>query len=205
MSFSIVIPAYNESKSIGTVLAKVCELYSEAEIIVVDDCSTDHTVQIVEGFPQVRIIRQPENMGPTNALATGFRSASHDVIVALDADGQHPAESIGVIAAPILDGEADLVLGARASLPRLGEKLIARFAGVRDATTGFKALRKKCIPLMEKDIAYGGMLIVRARRKGYRVKEVPIEVQERIGGQSFHSDYVIFRCAFQFLWWRLRG
>ncbi|WP_226036189.1 glycosyltransferase family 2 protein [Aquibacillus saliphilus] len=203
MSFSIVIPAYNESKSIAIVLGKIIETIDDAEIIVVDDCSTDNTIEVLEQFERVKIVKHVNNMGPTAALMTGFHAATFDAMVSLDADGQHPIESIEKIVNPILNDEADLVLGTRSELPRLGEKIIALAAGVSDATTGFKAMRKKCVQFVEDDIAYGGMLIVKAKKRNLRVKEVPTKVIDRMEGHSTQSNYLILKRSLKFVVWTL--
>lgn len=205
MSYSIIIPAFNESKSISIVLKQIIEIDVNAEIIVVDDCSTDNTVEKVKQFSQVKLVKHKKNMGPTAALLSGFRAASYDVMVSLDADGQHPVTSIAEIVNPILSNKADLVLGVRSELPRLGEKVIALGAGVSDATTGFKAFRKQCITFVENDMAYGGMLIVKVKQNGLRVKEVPIEVKARMAGASVHSNYNILKKSIHFLLWKMKN
>ncbi|WP_407272812.1 glycosyltransferase family 2 protein [Radiobacillus sp. PE A8.2] len=203
MSFSIIIPAYNEEKSIAIVLQQIVENIRDAEIIVVDDCSTDNTVEIIKQFERIKLIKHTTNMGPTAALMTGFQVANFDIVVSLDADGQHPVAAIPKLVEPIVRNEAEFVLGVRSTLPRLGEKIIALGAGVSDATTGFKALRKQCIPFMEGDIAYGGMLVTRVKNSNLRVKEISIDVRERIDGVSFHSNFHIFKIALKYFIWSL--
>ncbi|ADU32122.1 glycosyltransferase family 2 protein [Evansella cellulosilytica] len=203
MEFTIVIPAYNEGKSIGKVLAAIEQAVSDAEVIVVDDCSTDDTVQVASQFSHVRVIKQSTNGGPIEAIATGIVNASHDVVVTIDADGQHPVASIHDVVRPILNDQADIVLGVRNSLPRLGEKIIARFSGVSDATTGFKAMRKTEVENFKDDTAYGGMLLVKEKRLGKRIAEVPITVREREEGVSVHSNYNILKKSIRFAYWAL--
>ncbi len=203
MSYSIVIPAYNEADSIGRVLKQLVAAEPTAELIVVDDCSSDQTAEIVKAFSQVRVVSHAFNQGPIQAIVTGVRTATHEVVVTLDADGQHPIDAINRVVAPILNDQADLVLGSRESLPRLGEKIIATFSGVKDATTGFRAMKKELISLLEADIAYGGQYIVKARRNGWRISEVPITVQARLAGFSVHSNFNILKKAVAFAWWRL--
>ena len=199
MSYSVVIPAYNEAGSIGRVLAAVKEAAPEAEIIVVDDGSSDGTAAAVKGIAGVKLVCHGGNRGAVAAVVTGARAAANEVIVTLDADGQHPAALVPVAAALVLRGEADVVLGVRPSLPRLGERLIARAAGVSDATTGFRAFRRDAAVLLAGDYAYGGVFVARARRAGLRIREYPIPVYPRAGGRTFHSRCRVFWVAIRFL------
>ncbi|NHN34331.1 glycosyltransferase family 2 protein [Paenibacillus agricola] len=206
MSFSIIIPAYNESKSISKVLDMLTHLTTnKVEIIVVDDCSTDNTVEIVRSFPNVRLLQHRHNQGCIKAIGTGIKAASYDVVVSFDADGQHPVESLQQIVDPILQNKADVVLGVRGSLPRLGERIIAVFSGVTDATTGFRAMKKELVHLFEDDLAYGGMFIIKAKRIGARIIEVPITVHDRIAGYSVHSNYNILKKSLKFALWSFIG
>lgn len=204
MSYSIIIPAFNEVNAIPTVLTNLTAFTTNnQEIIVVDDCSTDNTVAVIQQqFPtSVRVIRQPHNQGPIAAIVAGMRAATHEVIVTMDADGQHPIEYLPQVVGPVLENDADIVLGVRASLPRLGENIIARFSRVTDATTGFKAMKKELAPLVADDIVYGGMLITKARAQGLRIREVPITVHERISGASVHSNMAILKKSLKYAWW----
>jgi polyprenyl-phospho-N-acetylgalactosaminyl synthase len=203
LTFSIVIPAYNETSSIGKVLQQLLSTVSGVEIIVVDDCSTDHTVEVVRGFKEVRVISHQTNNGPIQAIVTGIKAASHDIVVSLDADGQHPTEYLHAIVEPLLSNQADIVLGTRHDLPRLGEKIIAWFSGVNDATTGFRAMRKRDVDLLEDDLAYGGMLLVKARKRKMRILEIPIPVKERLAGFSVHSNLNILKKSLKFALWSI--
>lgn len=201
MSYSIIIPAYNETNSIKKVLESVKLAVPEAEIIVVDDHSSDGTPEAVQKIPEVKLIRHPVNQGAIASVITGIKSASREVVITLDADGQHPVQLISKIAGFVLQDKADIVLGVRSYLPRLGERIIARAAGVSDATTGFRAFKRSHIDLLEGDSAFGGMFIVRAKRKGLCVLEYPITVYPRAAGKSFHSNFKVFLKALCFLFW----
>ena len=100
MRISIVLPAYNEEQSISSVLDDLLALRKDDEIIVVDDGSTDNTYAVAKASG-VRVIRHPYNKGYGAALKTGLREAQADVVVFLDADGQHSPADIERIVEPI--------------------------------------------------------------------------------------------------------
>jgi polyprenyl-phospho-N-acetylgalactosaminyl synthase len=203
LTFSIIIPAYNEAASIDKVLKPLLSAVPNAEIIVVDDCSTDNTVEVVRGFKDVRVISHQTNMGPIQAIVAGIKAARHDIVVSVDADGQHPTDYLNAIVEPLLSNQADIVLGTRHDLPRLGEKIIAWFSGVSDATTGFRAMRKSDVDLLEGDQAYGGMLLVKAQKRKMKILEIPIPVQERLAGFSVHSNLNILKKSMKFALWSI--
>jgi len=126
--YTVVIPAYNESQSIRKVIAELRLFSPEAEIIVVDDCSS--TPDAVREFAGVRLIRHPVNRGAMAAVMTGLKAAAREVVVTMDADGQHPARLVPEIAGLVEEDRADIALGVRPDLPRWGERLIAWSAGV---------------------------------------------------------------------------
>jgi glycosyltransferase involved in cell wall biosynthesis len=109
----VIIPAYNEERFIGSV---VLQAYKHVDtVVVVDDGSTDSTAEIAEAAGAV-VVRHAHNQGKGAALNTGFQMAREldpDVVVTLDADGQHLPDEISVVAAPVLEGQADIVVGSR--------------------------------------------------------------------------------------------
>lgn len=198
----VVMPAYNEEASIGQVLAEVLETLPEADVLVVDDGSTDRTRAIARTFP-VRLATHPFNVGVGGAMRTGFRYAAgrqYDVVVQIDADGQHIAAH-----APELIGStpaADIVIGSRfraggdfrlhpvrgASM-RLVARLMSRVVGstLTDSTSGFRAFSRPAIELFAQHYPseYLGDTVeslVVARRAGLRVSEVGVEMRPRVGG-----------------------
>jgi glycosyltransferase involved in cell wall biosynthesis len=206
-TFTIVIPAFNEAQSLPDVLDQTLDTIrswaAPVELLVVDDCSTDDTANVVRQYSGagVRLVRHETNRGPIAALMTGIRAAGCDCVVTMDADGQHAPEYLPQMVAPIVRGEADLVVGTRPQLPRLGERIIALASGIQDATTGCKAMRKDLVSLMEDDFAYGGLLIVRAKRRRLRIVEVPIVERERVAGFSVHSGWNVFKKSLKFVVW----
>ena len=94
IKLSFVVPAYNESEKIGTVLSQLSSNFPGQEILLVDDASTDNTSEIAGKVSGVKVVRHNKNRGPGGAIKTGISNAAGDFIVILDADGQHPIEEI---------------------------------------------------------------------------------------------------------------
>jgi len=185
---AIVIPAYQVAGSVGAVVAGARAI---APVYVVDDGSTDGTGEGARGAG-VTVLRHVTNRGKGAALATGIAAAvagGADVIVTLDADGQHPPSEIPRLLAPIVAGQADLVLGARergGTMPLgrrvtnwLSSRLATRIAGqgVADAQTGFRAFSRSVaerVKPAEDRYEYETAFLLGACDAGFRVTCVAI-------------------------------
>src|SRR3954469_12283469 len=112
---SVVMPAYNEEGSIAEIISLVLQSPYTAELLVIDDCSNDRTVEIVEGIadPRLRLLRQPENRGKGAALRRGFAAATQDFVIVQDADLEYDPGDYSQIMEPLLEGRADVVFGSR--------------------------------------------------------------------------------------------
>ena len=112
---AVLIPAFNEEATIGTILESVDALPCVREIIVVDDGSRDHTARRVEAFgsPRVRLLRQAKNLGKTAAIQRGIAEVTSPLTIIQDADLEYDPSEIPFVIAPILSGEADVVYGSR--------------------------------------------------------------------------------------------
>ena len=182
---SVVIPAYNEAMSIGEVIAD-CKGFCD-EIVVIDDGSTDNTYDIAKNSG-AKVVRNEKNLGITKTVQRGLDVVDGDIIVTLDADGQHDPEDIPNLTRPIIDRKADLVLGVRGEIPNYSEQVINAFASIAvkcsDAGTGFRAIRRSVAERMK---LHGrclcGTFVLEAHRCGARIVEVPIKTKERIYGE----------------------
>lgn len=194
---SVVIPAFNEGKTIEAVLGRVAAQLPEAEIIVVDDASADNTAAIAERCG-ARVVRQAYNKGNGAAVKAGIRAAHGEVILLLDADGQHDPTDIPRILAPI--GPYDLVVAARSRASNAtwtrgaGNAALNRFASyltgmeVKDLTSGFRAMKRdkimEFIHLLPNRYSYPTTSTMAFIKAGYSVGFVPIAAHKRGGGAS---------------------
>ena len=195
LNYSIILPAKNEAASLKTLLPKLTKAHPHAEIIVVNDGSTDDTLFICEEN-NVKVISHPYGIGNGAAIKSGARHATGDVLVFMDADGQHKPEDINRLLQKIEEGY-DLVVGARnkksqASLARsfangLYNKLASYVTSrpIQDLTSGFRAARadkfKEFLYLLPNGFSYPTTSTMAFFRAGYTVTYVPIEAPKRIG------------------------
>jgi glycosyltransferase involved in cell wall biosynthesis len=194
-SLSIVIPAKNESGAIGEAVAGARAKYPDAEIIVVDDGSTDDTASIAE-TAGAKVIRHPESLGNGAAVKSGARAATGEIIAFMDGDGQHdPAEFDALLGR--LDDGFDMVIGARSSgshanVGRLWANgiynVIASWLTGRripDLTSGFRVVRadmfKRFLYLLPNGFSYPTTITMAFLRAGFSIRFEPIPVAKRIG------------------------
>jgi len=195
LAFSIVLPAYNEAEIIGKIVSRLQTRYPEAEILVVDDKSEDETAAIAERAG-ARVIRHLYNMGNGAAIKTGARHATGDIIIFMDADGQHDDRNIPVLIDQINAGY-ELVIGARApesqaSIFRgIGNSVLNVFASlmtgfrIADLTSGFRAVRRDAfmefLHLLPNGFSYPTTSTMAFLRSGYPVAYIPIKARKRVG------------------------
>ncbi|CAN5759221.1 hypothetical protein BH23ACT11_BH23ACT11_25260 [soil metagenome] len=200
----IIVPAYNEAGSILEVLERVPEnvVGLGTKIVIVDDGSEDGTEQVAlsAGYP---VAAHVVNRGQGDALRTGFEIAQRekaDIVINLDADGQYKPEEIGPLVTPIINGDADFVLGSRftgfyeesGSVRHVGvvffSKLISLLTGVwiTDCTNGFRAIRVSELHKLDlrEDRFNATEIILEALRHKLRFKEIPVTMLRRAEGES---------------------
>lgn len=192
---SIILPAKNESAGLQRTLPTLKAAYPEAEIIVVDDGSTDGTADVAHRHGAIAL-SSPYSMGNGAAIKRGARAASGDILVFMDADGQHNAEYIAPLLQKLAEGY-DMVVGARdgsgqANLQRgLANAFYNRLASymtgqrVEDLTSGFRAVRadkfREFLYLLPNGFSYPTTSTMAFFRAGYSVAYVPIHAAKRIG------------------------
>jgi len=194
VEITVLLPAYNEERSIGKTIREIKELYSDFEILVVDDGSSDNTRQEAINAG-ANVMRHPHNIGNGAAIKTGLRYASGDWVVMMDADGQHKPADI----AKLLEHKEnyDMVVGARSKGSRTSwhrdlanfiynwlASYITKFK-IEDLTSGFRLVKNervaKYIYLLPNTFSYPSSITLAYLRSGLSIKYVPIQTLERQG------------------------
>jgi len=203
----ILIPAYDEGARLATVLNRVREAAPDFDVIVVDDGSRDDTADVAAAAG-ARVLRHPFNLGYGAALQTGYKYASRrgvEILVQMDADGQHDPADIHTLTGPVEDGSLDLVVGSRflgvgdyqmSAMRNAGRALfqsIVRCFGLRitDPTSGFQAMNRSVIELymgdaFPTDYPDVDVLLI-AHRRGLRIGERPVRMSESVRASTLHS------------------
>lgn len=211
MKLLVVIPAFNEEGRVGNVVRDVRAQLPTADVVVVDDASSDSTAAEAREAGAA-VLPHILNVGYGAALETGYahaRARGYDAVVQLDADGQHVATDLSVVLAPVLAGRADLVIGSRylesgteaASSPlrRFAQRILSAvlllLTGRRftDPTSGLQALGRRAIRLFASgvfpcDYPDADVLLM-AHLAGLRIEEAPMHVRAREGGTSMHAGW----------------
>lgn len=220
VSSLLIIPAHNEARNIGQVLAEVRDTGLELDILVVDDFSTDGTAEIA-ARAGARVLRLPCNLGYGGAVQSGFRYAVHygyDFGILMDADGQHAAHCIADLLQVVQSAEADVALGSRflgrmeyqtTLAKRLGmaffSQVVSQITGRRitDPTSGFQALNREVMMFFAGDnypVDFPDAdTILLLHFAGFRVREVPVVMRGRLSGQSMHSSWKPLYYVFKML------
>lgn len=209
MKLSIVIPAYNEGNTIHHILNKVREVVliqqMEKELIIVNDCSRDHTEEAIQKYIQshpdliIQYFKHEVNQGKGAALRTGIQKASGDIVVIQDADLEYDPEEYNILLKPILNGMADVVYGSRfmGGKPHrilfywhsIGNRFLTRLSNMftnlnlTDMETCYKMMRREIIqsiPLRENRFGFEPEITAKLSRiKGIRIYEVGISYYGR--------------------------
>ncbi|MFZ3060699.1 MAG: glycosyltransferase family 2 protein [Candidatus Methanoperedens sp.] len=197
------LPAYNEETSIGSVVLKTKRHVDK--VIVIDDGSSDGTVGIVR-LTEAEIVEHEKNRGYGAAIKSCFEAAKNegaDAMVIIDADGQHNPDEIPLVLAPVLAGEADMVIGSRflenVDIPayrRVGINVLTKLTNigskgnVSDSQSGFRAYSKEAINQLKfnaNGMGVGSEILINAQELGLRIKEVPVTCKYKGVEGSTHN------------------
>ena len=213
---AVVIPAYNEAESIGHVLAQmpaeVCGV--ETAVLVVDDGSRDGTSEAAAKHGAA-VARHVINRGGGAALRTGYRlmvESGAEVVVTLDADGQHLPAEMERLVKPVLDGEVDVAHGSRV-LGHAEDNHFARELGivffnrlvslitrthVTDCSNGYRAVRTTVLPqlVLRQEQFHTSEFMIEAIKRGIPAKEIPVTVEQRLHGHSKKPAVVRYGLGF---------
>jgi glycosyltransferase involved in cell wall biosynthesis len=209
MEISVVIPVYNEAQTIGETIRRIHECVPDAEVLVVDDGSTDNSAQVAREAGAY-VWSHPYNVGNGAAVKTGIRLASGHKIVLMDGDGQHdPADILRLVEA---SEQYDMVVGARDVRGHANHfrftanqayNLIARYATrfpVEDLTSGFRVMERETVTrylyLLPNSFSYPTTLTLAYLRSGRTLCYLPIQAKKREEGKS---KIKLFRDGSRFL------
>jgi dolichol-phosphate mannosyltransferase len=228
----VLVPTFNESANIGSVLDRVLTLPIPVSVIIIDDGSPDGTADIVRAYQArypdaIDLIERPGKLGLGTAYIAGFRRAldmGFDCICEMDADLSHNPDDLIALIRPVCDGVADLAIGSRyiegvrvMNWP-LSRLILSYGAGiytraitrlpVRDVTAGFKCYHRRVLEAIDLDAvrsngySFQVEMKYRAWRKGFRLVEIPIVFTERTEGQSKMSKKIVWEAMRKV--WELR-
>jgi glycosyltransferase involved in cell wall biosynthesis len=221
VDISVIIPVYNERNTVLEVVQRVQKQPFDKEIIIVDDCSSDGTTDLLKqtDWPEnVQIYFHAKNMGKGAALRTGIPHATKAITIIQDADLEYNPDDFGVVLKPILDGVADVVYGSRfLGIHRsfmlhhyIGNKMLTIMTNIlynnilTDMETGYKAFRTEIIQgvkIKSNRFDFEPEITAKVLKKGYRIYEVPIYYA---GRDYAEGKKITWRDGFSAMWALLR-
>lgn len=201
MSYSIIIPFYNEEETVKDVIEEILATNPDAEILAVNDGSADKTWQILESFvPRIRALQLPVNKGQSSAMYAGLRQSTQPIVALMDGDGQNDPAEIPKLVAELEKSGKSFVCGYRANRQDTASRRYAsKFAnkirraflhdGVRDTGCSLKAMKRECIDAL---VPFNGMhryipaLLLQAE---HDFSEIPVNHRHRLAGESKYTNW----------------
>ena len=204
MKFLVIIPCYNEQDTILDTVQALKSYCPEVDCIVINDCSTDRSEEILRQN-NIPFLSLPCNLGIGGGVQAGYlyaKEQGYDITIQMDGDGQHDPAYLRQVLQPLLDGQADMVIGSRFLEKKGFQTSFARRMGIRllsfliwiltgkqvlDVTSGYRACNKALTHFYANSYAQDypePEAIIAAVLNGFTVKEVPVEMKERQGGTS---------------------
>jgi len=231
----VIVPCFNEESTIVGVVAEISRVKQTRalplDILVVNDCSTDQSLAVIQTLDCL-YLNLPVNLGIGGAMHAGYKFAyrhAYDVAIQMDGDGQHPAEALPALLAPLQAGEADVVIGSRFVEKKGFQSSGMRRVGIRyfrwlnrlligqtvyDSTSGFRAFNRRTLAVVNAyypDEYPEPEAIVQFGLHRLRLREVPVTMRERQGGvSSIRSGRAVYymvkvTLGILFVYARLRG
>ncbi|MFQ5698100.1 MAG: glycosyltransferase family 2 protein [Myxococcota bacterium] len=202
---TVVIPAFNEEAAIGQTLRELRDAVPAAEILVVDDGSTDRTAEVARSIAGVRVLSHPRNQGYGASLKTAVRACRRRFVVWYDADGQHRPEDLLNVVKPVLEGERDVTIGVRGrGSARQGDRAVGKWLlyqvaqmvsreRIPDLNSGLRCFPRQLLALhlylLPDGFSASSTSTLLMLKRGYRVGWIPIVARRRVG----HSTVRILR------------
>lgn len=227
----IIIPCFNEEENIKALLQEIKTISQDYRIVVINDCSQDNTIERASEIENITLLNLPINLGVGGAVQAGLRFALEkhaDFAVKIDGDGQHDPSYIQKVLEPLLNNEADIIIGSRFLATndgykstfsrRLGikilQKLYSALTGekITDPTSGLRAYNKKALEFMAENYPSFDYPepeeAILAVKNGLRLKEIPVIMRERKNGRSsispLGSIYYMIKVIISMIFIRLR-
>lgn len=212
MKVLMIIPAYNEAMNLVVVVDDIKENFKDADILIVNDCSEDNTLEVIQKIEGISYIDLPINLGYSYAVQTGLKYAvqeNYDYLIQFDGDGQHLASEAKKMYEYALEKDADIVIGSRflsesdyqhSFFRKIGttffQKIIKMLTGkhISDPTSGLQVIKRNVFLPLSKIYAYpefpDANLLVHLIYQGITIDEISVEMKNREFGESMHGGII---------------